>query len=178
MYHSEVEDWLISIGLQNLYHFFVEDGFTSLDAVRNMRQADIDAIVDRHGYMIILNEEIDKLNYGPYTSVYDNHNKSNYSDNSYSDLPSYIEPIENIMKRYDVSGVPSVGFASQHLARRAKSAKLNKIRGASALPGSAYRESSVSRHIPNSASNEFETFMVANRRAVSFIDLKFFLKFS
>jgi hypothetical protein len=64
MYGSEVEQWLYSIGAQELFDYFLEDGFSSLEAVRQMRQSDIDAIVDRKGYMILLNEAIDRLNFG------------------------------------------------------------------------------------------------------------------
>ncbi len=49
MFHSEVEEWLYSIGLEELYPYFVADGLTSLEQVRLMRQSDIDAIVDRKG---------------------------------------------------------------------------------------------------------------------------------
>lgn len=179
MYHSEVEDWLISIGLHGLYPYFIEDGLTTLDAVRSMRQADIDAIVDRNGFMIILNEEIDKLNnYTPTTSSANNysaHNNTSFRPNT-SDYD--LESIESIMKRYEVSSVPSVGFASQHLARRSKSVKANNSkvsRGVSALPGATtYRESSASRYVP-SASDEFELVMLANRRAVSYYLLLFYL---
>lgn len=166
MYYSEVEDWLISIGLQHLFSYFIEDGYTTLDSVRNMRQADIDAIVDRHGYMIILNEEIDKLNYGPVTT----------SSSAAAAQPSYrsgsnhyetdiygVETIESIMKRYEVSSVPSVGFVSQHMARRARS---KTARGTSVLPSG--RETSVGFYLPNSASQEFENLMLTNRRAVNF----------
>lgn len=67
---SEVEEWLHSIGAGALTRFFFEDGFTSLEAVRNMRQSDIDNIVDRHGYINVLNEAIDSLNYGEGANFY------------------------------------------------------------------------------------------------------------
>ncbi|MFM7858995.1 MAG: hypothetical protein ACKO96_45500, partial [Flammeovirgaceae bacterium] len=91
-----------------------------------MRQADIDAIVDRNGFMIILNEEIDKLN--NLTPFRSNDYYSSYAHDTYhadaKQTNEYdLEPIEKIMKRYEISSVPSVGFASQHLARRSKSAK-------------------------------------------------------
>jgi hypothetical protein len=143
-----------------------------------MRQSDIDAIVDRHGYMITLNEEIDRLNYGPsssnqlnnnYNNNNNNTNENNYEINSTSNSSYDYEPIQNIMKRYQVSSVPSVGFVSQHLARRSKS-KTNKLRGSSALPigySLNYKESSIGRYVPNSASDEFETFWLSNIRSVS-----------
>jgi len=170
MYYSEVEDWLISIGLAHLFPYFIEDGFTNLESVRNMRQADIDSIVDRHGYMIILNEEIDKLNYTPVShsmqaSAQSHRNSSrpvelsNYENDNYG-----VEPIESVMKRYEVSRAPSVGFVSQHLARRARS---KSTRGMSVLPNG--RESSVGFYLPNSASQEFENLMLANRRAQSVV---------
>ena len=165
MYYSEVEDWLISIGLQHLFHFFIEDGFTNLESVRNMRQADIDSIVDRHGYMIILNEEIDKLNYTPvsHDAQPSYRSSSRPAELSHYETDNYrVEPIESVMKRYEVSSVPSVGFVSQHLARRARS---KTTRGTSALPNG--RESSVGFYLPNSATQEFENLMLANRRAVS-----------
>jgi len=64
MYRSEVEEWLYAIGMPELSEYFLEDGFTSLDQVRRMRQGDIDSIIDRNGYMLVLNDEIDRLNYG------------------------------------------------------------------------------------------------------------------
>jgi len=174
MHRSEVEEWLISIGLHNLYPYFIEDGFTTLEHVRSMRQADIDAIVDRNGFMIILNEEIDKLNNitpsrssDHYTSY--SHNNDAYHPTKHTTTSEYdLEPIEKVMKRYEISSVPSVGFASQHLARRSKSARSTKAqaRGVSALPGSSYRESSASRYVPT-ASDEFEAYMLANRRSYS-----------
>lgn len=188
MHRSEVEEWLISIGLHNLYPYFIEDGFTTLEHVRSMRQADIDAIVDRNGFMIILNEEIDKLNNitpsrssDHYTSY--SHNNDAYHPTKHTTTSEYdLEPIEKVMKRYEISSVPSVGFASQHLARRSKSARSTKAqaRGVSALPGSSYRESSASRYVPT-ASDEFEAYMLANRRSVSrdlfSVFLIFFLNF-
>jgi hypothetical protein len=61
---SEVENWLHSIGAGSLARFFYEDGFKTLEAVRNMHQSDIDRIVDRNGYIALLNEAIDSLSYG------------------------------------------------------------------------------------------------------------------
>lgn len=151
MFRSEVEEWLYSIGLEELYNYFVEDGFTSLDAVRRMRQSDIDAIVDRKGYMIILNEEIDRLNYGDYTPP------------AHVDFEPQVQTYENresLISRYENGAVPAVGFASRHLARRAKSVA-RKTRGSSVAP-----RASVERYVPNSASEAFESLM-SNRRAVS-----------
>ena len=165
MYH-EVNDWLYSIGLEHLYDYFVQDGFTSLEAVKNMRQSDIDAIVDRHGYMVILNEEIDKLHYGAAQVSASHHAGTPFADygragSVYAESVLDYEPRENILSRYETGGIPAVGFASRHLARRAKS-KTRKVRGASAFPET---RTSAERYIPNSASNAFETFMLAKRAA-------------
>ena len=168
MYRStEVEDWLYSIGLQELIKYFLEDGFNTLEAVRQMRQTDIDAIVDRRGYMVILNEEIDKLNYldryGP-VATRDTVSQNRYGSmaRGLSEAPdSDSESREALLARYDVGGVPAVGFASTHLARRAKS-KSNR-RGTSVLQNS---RSSVERYLPGSAVQAYENAF-ANRRALS-----------
>ena len=161
MYKSEVEEWLYSIGLPELYSYFIEDGFTSLDAVRRMRQSDIDAIVDRKGYMIILNEEIDKLNYPGYAAVPVPQTRFSSVARGVSEAPEY-ETRESLMARYDGGGVPSVGFASTHLARRAKS-KSHRARGSSVLPNP---RPSAERYLPGSAVQAYED-MFASRRALS-----------
>jgi tryptophanase len=172
MYRSEVEEWLYSIGLPELYSSFVEDGFTTLDSIKRMRQSDIDSIVDRNGYMVVLNEEIDRLNYG------ENNFSSSTGDyrpaggnNDYLDRSSrastYFEGQANdsypsreaLIYRYEIGGVPAVGFASRHLARRAKS-KTRKTRGTS------LSRVSVERYVPNSGSEEYEA-LFANKRAAS-----------
>lgn len=162
MFRSEVEEWLYSIGLQELYVYFEQDGFVTLDAVRQMRQSDIDAIVDRNGIMIILNEEIDKLNYGD--SVF-SRNSNNYDrssrEASYISEPVY-ETRESLISRYENRGIPAVGFASRNLARRAKS-QTRRTRGAS-VATFGYR-SSVERYIPNSASDAYERLFESKRAA-------------
>ncbi|RNA09592.1 hypothetical protein BpHYR1_007124 [Brachionus plicatilis] len=163
MFRSEVEEWLYSIGLEDLYDSFLEDGFTSLDSVRRMRQSDIDAIVDRRGFMNILNEEIDRLNYGneslpPVAPVRESASRAR----SYLDYEPEYEDREKLIFRYESRGIPAVGFASRHLARRAKSTA-RKTRGTSVgFPS----RSSVDRYVPNSASQAFES-LIANRRAAS-----------
>lgn len=164
MFRSEVEEWLYSIGLEDLYDSFLEDGFNSLEAVRHMRQSDIDAIVDRRGYMNVLNEEIDKLNYGdslpPIAPTPARESASRAR--SYFDYEPEYEDREKLIFRYESRGIPAVGFASRHLARRAKSTA-RKTRGTSV---SFPSRSSVERYVPNSASQAFES-LIANRRAAS-----------
>ena len=169
MYRSEVEEWLYSIGLPELYVYFEEDGFNTLDKVRRMRQSDIDAIVDRNGYMIILNEEIDRLNYAEpisYTSSALNNASNNGTSyerasraGSYMDSEPEFETRESIIARYEIGGIPAVGFASRHLARRAKS-KCRKVRGVSVAG-----RSSPERYVPNSASKAYEQMFAAKRAA-------------
>jgi hypothetical protein len=156
---NEVEEWLTSIGLQHLFIYFIEDGFSSLNQVRKMRQSDIDAIVDRNGYMLILNEEIDKLNYIEsqlQVPKYGQREKS-YIDNSNDNN----ETRDSIMTRYEYGGVPAVGFASRHFARRAKSKSCTR-RSGSALVQRTNRDN----YIPNSASDEYES-LFWSRRATS-----------
>ena len=168
MYRSEVEEWLYSIGLPELYSYFEEDGFTTLDKVRRMRQSDIDAIVDRNGYMIILNEEIDRLNYAEValpSSSNNNYLSANYGERasragSYLDSEPEYETRDSIIARYELGGIPAVGFASRHLARRAKS-KCRKVRGVSVA---GYR-SSPEKYVPNSASKAYENIFAAKRAA-------------
>ncbi len=171
--YGEVRDWLYSIGLEHLYDYFIQDGFTTLDAVRNMRQSDIDTIVDRHGYMVVLNEEIDRLNYGDSLPAAPAAAVASYaqtSGNRYERASSYVnsdyeyEPRENLLNRYETGGIPAVGFASRHLARRAKS-KTRKTRAGSAFPALGGSRSSAERYIPNSASDAFESYMVSKRAA-------------
>jgi len=71
------------------------------------------------------------------------------------------EPRDTILSRYQTGGIPAVGFASRHLARRAKS-MTRKVRGGSAFPTT---RASVDRYVPNSASNAFESYMLAKRAA-------------
>jgi hypothetical protein len=161
MYRSEVEEWLYQIGLPELSNYFLEDGFTTIDQVRRMRQSDIDAIVDRNGYMLILNEEIDKLNYsGAGSADYHATRAASVYDRagSHDRSPEY-EPRSTIQARYEAGGMPAVGFASRHLARRAKS-KVHKNRAASMA---ANTRSSVERYVPNSASSAYEQLFAAKR---------------
>lgn len=162
--YADVHDWLYTIGLDHLFDFFIQDGFTTLESVRNMRQSDIDAIVDRHGYMVILNEEIDKLNYGGVdTGVYSSGARaSSVRAGSYAESELDYEPRETILSRYETGGIPAVGFASRHLARRAKS-MTRKTRGGSAFP--ALSRVSSDRYVANSASDAFESFMASKRAA-------------
>jgi hypothetical protein len=114
--YGEVREWLYTIGLDHLYDYFIQDGFTTLDSVRNMRQSDIDAIVDRHGYMVVLNEEIDRLNYGdampiaPAAAV-SYAAQANGSAHRYERAGSYVdseyeyEPRENLLNRYETGGI-------------------------------------------------------------------------
>lgn len=162
MFHSEVEEWLYSVGLDELYPYFLSDGFTTLDAVRTMRQSDIDSIVDRKGLMLILNEEIDRLNFSgsglsaalppargsslaPGSGAALDRAGSHFERaGSYLDSGDYdYEPSESLIQRYENRGIPAVGFASRHLARRAKS-KARKHRGASIGMGRASAERYIS----------------------------------
>ncbi len=159
---SEVEQWLHSLGAGALYRYFIEDGFTTLDHVRNMRQSDIDAIVDRNGYMVILNEGIDMLN-------------NSYGSRAYSVPPpravSFIgdnknsvqESREELLTRYE-SAIPRGPMVSRTLARQAKSRSRN-LRGSSALPG--FNRASAERYVPNSATDEYENLVNETRRARS-----------
>lgn len=164
MFHSEVEEWLYSIGLPQLYPYFMAEGFDTLDKIRNMRQSDIDAIVDRNGYMMILNEEIDRLNFN---NVVDRFDPSSGALDRQSREQSYLESEpgyetrESLISKYEHGGVPAVGFASRHFARRAKS-KVRKDRSASIIASRA----SIERYIPNSASNAYEDLFL-NKRAAS-----------
>jgi hypothetical protein len=158
---SEVEQWLESIGAAPLYRYFCEDGLTTLDSVRNMRQSDIDAIVDRRGYMVLLNEEIDLLN---------SYNTGGYGSNSYH-VPapravSFIghivedsrhESRDDLMNRY-ASAIPRAGSVSRSLARQSKS-RTRQLRGGSA----ARSGGTVDRYIPNSASDAYEQIMNTRR---------------
>jgi hypothetical protein len=183
MFHSEVEEWLYSIGLDELYPYFLQDGFTSLDSIRQMRQSDVDAIVDRKGLMNVLNEEIDRLNSSisglgsaaaaPRAgSVYQDRASRAQSQferagshfdraGSYLESEYDYEPSESLIQRYENRGIPAVGFASRHLARRAKS-KARKHRGASVGLGT---RASAERYIPNSASQAYESMFLAKRAA-------------
>jgi hypothetical protein len=158
MFRSEVEEWLYTIGLPHLYDYFVEDGFNTLEKVRHMRQSDIDAIVDRNGYMIILNEEIDRLNYEDGYNHYsnDSHRAGSYFNDSSNDFESR----DVLLKRYETSSIPAVGFASRHFARRAKS-KSRKARGSSVAP----TRNSAERYVPNSASEQYEAIFLTKRAA-------------
>lgn len=173
MYRSEVEEWLYTIGLPELSNYFLEDGFTTIDQVKRMRQSDIDAIIDRNGYMLCLNEEIDRLVLAPgtapsggaggrATSVYAERAGSYYGGDARgnSQSPDY-ESSGTIQARYQAGGMPAVGFASRHLARRAKS-KVHKNRAASMAANSASR-ASVDRYVPNSASTAYENLFAAKR---------------
>jgi hypothetical protein len=160
---SEVEHWLHSLGAGALYRYFVEDGFTTLDDVRTMRQSDIDAIVDRNGFMVILNEGIDMLN------------NSGYGSRSYSVPPpravSFIgeqkqsaqESREELLNRYE-SAIPRGTSVSRTLARQAKS-RSRHLRGASAYPGLG--RASAERYVPTNASDEYESLVNETRRARS-----------
>lgn len=183
MFHSEVEEWLYSIGLDELYPYFLQDGLTTLESVRQMRQSDIDNIVDRKGLTIILNEEIDRLHIngtpapsGRAASVFADRSSragsqfagageraashferaGSYLESDYNDY----EPSESLIQRYENRGIPAVGFASRHLARRAKS-KARKHRGASV----GVSRASVERYVPNSAAAEYEAIFMAKRAA-------------
>ena len=175
MVRSEVEEWLYSIGLQHLFAYFEEDGFRTLNDVRLMRQSDIDAIVDRHGYMIILNEEIDRLNYpSEYGAVASSSSPAVGASAAYratveressivraSAAPSlHNETRESLIKKYQT--VPSVGFVSKQLERRAKS-KLNKTRGVSLAHVMQPRPAT---HVPNSGVEAYEA-IYAHKRAAS-----------
>lgn len=150
---SEVQEWLSSIGAGELYSYFVQDGFTSLEAVRHMRQSDIDAIVDRKGYMIILNEEIDNLNYSGNVPA----------PRAVSFLGAEPETRETLMNRYS-SCIPTGNSFSSTLARRSKS-RSRHLRGSSALPENS--RSSVERYVPNSAYDAYEELIKNTRRARS-----------
>lgn len=179
MFHSEVEEWLYSIGLEELYPYFHADGFTTLESVRQMRQSDIDAIVDRKGYMLMLNEEIDRLNFsgsGRATSLAPERAGSHFeaaqprAASHFERAGSYLdpthggeydyEPSESLIQRYENRGIPAVGFASRHLARRAKS-KARKHRGTSV----GFSRASAERYVPGSAAEAFETQFMAKRAA-------------
>jgi hypothetical protein len=161
MFKSAVEEWLYAIGLPELYPYFLEEGFDTLEKIKHMRQTDIDLIVDRRGYIPVLNEEIDRLNFGnsQVTSANVNFDRSGREE-SYISVPEQYETRESIIHRYESGGIPAVGFASRQLARRAKS-KTRKDRAASLISARA----SVDRYIPNSASAAFENLFAAKRAA-------------
>lgn len=153
---TEVEEWLHSIGAGALTRFFYEDGFTSLEAVRNMRQSDIDNIVDRNGYISLLTEAIDSLNYGEGAQYY---------------VPppravSFIEekPVsrEELMNRY-ASAIPPRGCSSSRQIARQSKSRARQIRGSSVVGTRA----SCERYVPNSASQEYENLLNETRRAKS-----------
>ncbi len=156
VFRSEVEEWLHSIGLVHLYPLFIEDGFTTLESVRRMRQADIDSIVDRNGLMLVLNDEIDRLNYDTVAQA----SASQY----YEEAPLSYETRESLISRYESRGVPAVGYASRLLERRSKS--MSKKNRATSLAPLVVRSSSVIRYVPNSASDAYEA-LFAHKRAAS-----------
>ena len=159
MYGSEVEKWLYSIGAPELFDYFLEDGFTTLDAVRRMRQSDIDAIVDRKGFIIMLNEGIDRLNY-----------ELSHAPRAVSCIAdSYEQPEsrEALMNRYEC-GIPTGGSLARTLARQTKS-KSRKLRGLSAMPESTAFRSYTDRYVPNSASDAYERLLTSRRaKSVAF----------
>ena len=162
MYGSEVEKWLYSIGAPELFDFFLEDGFTTLDAVRRMRQSDIDAIVDRKGFIIMLNEGIDRLNY-------ELSHVSHSAPRAVSYIDSYEQPEtrEALMNRYEC-GIPTGGSLARTLARQTKS-KSRKLRGLSAMPESTAFRSYTDRYVPNSASDAYERLLTSRRaKSVAF----------
>jgi len=159
---AEVEQWLESFGAGALYRYFAEDGFTTLDSVRNMRQSDIDAIVDRRGYMVLLNEEIDLLN--SYNNGYGNNNYQVPAPRAVSFIGHVVEDSrhesrDDLMNRY-ASAVPRAGSVSRSLARQSKS-RTRQLRGGSAV------RASVDRYVPNSASDAYEQLVMNTRRAKS-----------
>jgi len=152
---SEVQQWLQSIGAGALYDYFIEDGFTSLDAVRRMRQSDIDSIVDRRGYMIILNEGIDNLNYNGHHQI-----PAPRAVSFLGEREEEEDSRQALMNRYG-SAIPRGGSVSRTLARQSKS-KARQMRGSSAYPS----RSSIDRYVPNSASDAYEQLVssVSNQR--------------
>jgi hypothetical protein len=149
MHGSEVEDWLYTIGAPELFDYFMQDGFSTLECVRRMRQSDIEAIVDRKGYTLLLNEAIDRLNCSPRAVAY---------------LDSHEESRESLMNRYQY-GIPTGGSLARTLARQTKS-HTRKLRGMSAFPHSFSRMNSIEPYVANSASDAYEK-LLANRRAQS-----------
>ena len=116
MFRSDVEEWLYAIGLSELYSYFLDEGIDTLDKVRRMRQTDIDAIVDRKGYIPVLNDEIDRLNTAnyPFSAANNAGLQRAEREESYISEPEY-ETRESIIHRYESGGIPAVGFASRHL---------------------------------------------------------------
>jgi hypothetical protein len=163
VFRSEVEEWLYSIGLPHLYPYFVEDGYTTLDAVRHMRQSDIDSIVDRNGAMFVLNDEIDRLNYGD-NGYQTTHLLQGGESAYYEQQPVEFETRESLISRYENRGVPAVGYASRLLARRSKS--ISRRNRATSLAPLVVRSASVIRYVPNSASEAYES-LFAQKRATS-----------
>merc|ERR1712127_1095 len=174
MFRSEVDEWLHTIGLGHLYPYFVEDGITSIESVRNMRQGDIDAIVDRNGLNTVLNEEIDRLAYTgqsvvtAYEAVPLNNAISHFErasvgrDTSVCDAD--FESRASLISRYHSRGIPAVGYASRLLERRSKS--ISRRNRATSIGPLVVRAASQVRYVPNSASDAYEQIF-ARRRASS-----------
>ena len=58
---SEVEEWLNIIGLPELYLYFEEDGWVTLDGVTLMTEQDIKNITPKKGHVTIILAEIRRL---------------------------------------------------------------------------------------------------------------------
>jgi hypothetical protein len=58
---SEVEEWLNIIGLPELFVYFEEDGWVTLDGVTLMTEQDIKNITPKRGHVTIILEEIRRL---------------------------------------------------------------------------------------------------------------------
>ena len=59
----EVEEWLNIIGLPELYVYFEEDGWVTLDGVTLMTEDDIRAITKKRGHISIILREIERLKF-------------------------------------------------------------------------------------------------------------------
>jgi hypothetical protein len=58
---TEVEEWLYTLGLSELYLYFEEDGWTSLERISQMTDDDIRDVCINDTHFNILVEEIDNL---------------------------------------------------------------------------------------------------------------------
>jgi hypothetical protein len=60
---SEVEEWLNLIGLPELFLYFEEDGWVTLDGLTLMTEDDVKAITVKRGHIAIILREIDRLRF-------------------------------------------------------------------------------------------------------------------
>lgn len=58
---TEVEEWLYTLGLSELYLYFEEDGWTTLESISQMTDDDIRDVCINNAHYDILVDEIDNL---------------------------------------------------------------------------------------------------------------------